>query len=73
MSSPDRSHDPARTSWVASARGHTDFPVQNLPFACLKQDGLGGGIVVAIGDEALDLSMAIAAGWGSMRTELLLH
>ena len=69
MSSPDRSHDPARTSWVASARGHTDFPVQNLPFACIKQEGLRGGIVVAIGDEALDLSIAIAAGWGSRFNE----
>ena len=27
----DATHDPARTSWVASAVGHPHFPVQNLP------------------------------------------
>ena len=69
MSNPDRSHDPARTSWVPSAQQHADFPIQNLPFASLKQEGLRGGLVVAIGDEALDLSMAIAAGWASGLSE----
>lgn len=69
MSSTDRSHDPARTSWVASAHGHAEFPIQNLPFASRKQAGLRGGLVVAIGDEALDLSMAMAAGWGSDLSE----
>ncbi len=64
MSSLDRSHDPARSSWVVSARAHADFPIQNLPFASLKQEGLRGGLAVAIGDDVLDLSMAIAAGWG---------
>ena len=27
----DETHDPARTSWVASASGHAEFPLQNLP------------------------------------------
>jgi fumarylacetoacetase len=69
MSGHDRSHDPARTSWVTSAEGHPDFPIQNLPFACVRQEGLRGGIVVAIGDEVLDLAMAMAAGWGSDLSE----
>ena len=28
----DATHDPALTSWVSSAQGHPDFPIQNLPF-----------------------------------------
>src|ERR1700752_5095936 len=27
----DATHDPKRRSWVASANGHPDFPIQNLP------------------------------------------
>jgi fumarylacetoacetase len=26
----DETHDPKRRSWVASANGHSDFPIQNL-------------------------------------------
>ena len=55
----DRSHDPARTSWVASANGHPEFPIQNLPFGASEQ-----GLVVAIGDQALLLDEALRAGWG---------
>jgi fumarylacetoacetase len=57
---PDRSHDPSRTSWVASANGHPEFPIQNLPYGASDQ-----GLVVAIGDQALRLEQAMAAGWGS--------
>src|ERR1700761_2695343 len=32
MTSIDETHDPSLTSWVASANGHADFPIQNLPF-----------------------------------------
>src|SRR5438132_12640415 len=32
MSVIDETHDPRRESWVASARGHAEFPIQNLPF-----------------------------------------
>ena len=55
----DRSHDPARTSWVASANGHPEFPIQNLPFGASER-----GLVVAIGDQALLLDEALRAGWG---------
>lgn len=58
MASLDRSHDPARTSWVASAAGHPDFPIQNLPFGATPN-----GVVVAIGDKALPIADAIAVGW----------
>ena len=35
----DASHDPALQSWVASARGHAEFPIQNLPFGVFSPDG----------------------------------
>lgn len=60
MSMLDRSHDPARRSWVPGADGHADFPIQNLPFA-----GSDDGVVVAIGDHALRLADAIDAGIGA--------
>ncbi len=64
MNRLDRSHDPERTSWVRSANGHAQFPVQNLPFASVRQEGTRGALVVAIGDQALHLPMALAEGWG---------
>jgi fumarylacetoacetase len=58
----DETHDPTLTSWVASANGHADFPIQNLPlgvFSPPEGEPRGG---VAIGDMILDLSIAAAAG-----------
>jgi fumarylacetoacetase len=60
VSELDRSHDSTRTSWVASANGHPEFPIQNLPYGATDE-----GIVVAIGDFALSLTLAMEAGWGS--------
>ncbi len=57
----DETHDPARTSWVASAQGHADFPIQNLPLGVFEADGRGGP-GVAIGDQVLDLCAAAVAG-----------
>ena len=65
MTGLDRSHDRQRTSWVISAQGHRDFPIQNLPFARVKHGNTPGAIAVAIGDEALLLPLAIEAGWGT--------
>ena len=65
MTALDRSHDPTRTSWVTSAQGHRDFPIQNLPFARVAQGNTPGAIAVAIGDEALLVPPAFAAGWGN--------
>ncbi|MCU1349530.1 MAG: fumarylacetoacetase, partial [Acidobacteria bacterium] len=42
-------------SWVTSANGHPDFPLENLPFGVFRRDGRGH-IGVAIGDEILDLA-----------------
>ena len=41
-------------SWVASANGDTDFPIQNLPYGVFD-DGRGARMGVAIGDKILDL------------------
>src|SRR5439155_23462339 len=62
---PDRTHDPAARSWVASAnREDTDFPVQNLPFGSFRARGSTEAprIGVAIGDEVLDLSRTVSSG-----------
>ena len=60
----DETHDSARRSWVESANGHPDFPIQNLPFGIFRRRGGGdvpsGG--VAIGDAVLDLAACLDAG-----------
>ncbi|MEQ1774673.1 MAG: fumarylacetoacetase, partial [Burkholderiales bacterium] len=54
----DETHDAKRRSWVASANGHTDFPIQNLPLGVfsIRGDTPRGG--VAIGDDVFDLKAA---------------
>src|SRR5688500_18261400 len=54
----DQTHDPARTSWVESARGHADFPLQNLPFGVFRtrDDDEPPRVGVAIGDAILDVT-----------------
>jgi len=57
-----KTHDPQRKSWVASAAGHLNFPIQNLPlgiFSPPNGEPRGG---VAIGDAILDLRAAAGAG-----------
>jgi fumarylacetoacetase len=50
-------HAPALTSWVKSAQGHPDFPIQNLPFGVFRRRGTSDppAVGVAIGDQILDL------------------
>lgn len=60
----DQTHAPALASWVESAARHAEFPIQNLPYGVSLSDTTAGHIVVAIGDEALDLPLALEAGWG---------
>lgn len=59
----NHTHNPATRSWVASANGHADFPIQNLPYAVFAEtDGhprWRGG--VAIGAQVLDLPALHAA------------
>ncbi|RZJ16778.1 MAG: fumarylacetoacetase [Haliea sp.] len=57
----DHTHDPALRSWIASANGHADFPVQNLPMGVFRHEG-GARIGVAIGDSVLDVPAALSAG-----------
>jgi fumarylacetoacetase len=62
MTALDETHDPKRKSWVSSAEGHPDFPIQNLPlgiFSPPNGEPRGG---VAIGDFIFDLRAAGAAG-----------
>ena len=59
MTETNETHDATLKSFVASANdGHTDFPIQNLPFAVFRRAGsdesFRGG--VAIGDHIVDLA-----------------
>ncbi|MBA1228337.1 fumarylacetoacetase [Pseudomonas viridiflava] len=49
-------------SWVASANGHADFPLQNLPLGIFSHGGSGPRGGVAIGEVILDLRAAVQAG-----------
>jgi fumarylacetoacetase len=65
VSALNATHDPALTSWVASANAPAgDFPLQNLPFAAFRRtrssESFRGG--VAIGDAVLDLGALQALG-----------
>src|SRR6516225_2460797 len=63
MTDLDHTHDPNRQSWVASANGHPDFPVQNLPLGVFSPpEGVSRRGGVAIGDMILDLGAAAEAG-----------
>ncbi len=58
----DETHDSQRESWVSSARGHPEFPIQNLPFGVFS---FSGGVArggVAIGDMIFDLRAGSEAG-----------
>ncbi len=58
----DATHDAGLRSWVASANGHPDFPIQNLPLGVVSPPGGGPRAGVAIGSMILDLAAAQAAG-----------
>ena len=49
-------------SWIASANGHRDFPLQNLPMGIFSIDGSAPRSGVAIGDSIFDLEAGLAAG-----------
>lgn len=61
-------------SWVASAQGDTDFPIQNLPYGVFD-DGKGARMGVAIGamildlgkvDHGLDPALLAAPSWNAV-------
>jgi fumarylacetoacetase len=70
MTALNETHDPKRKSWVASAEGHRDFPIQNLPLGVFSppQGELRGG--VAIGDAIFDLRAGEAVGLFSGAAQL---
>lgn len=56
-------HDSTRTSWVASANGATDFPIQNLPLGVYRPRGeTRARVGIAIGDQILDVTAALREG-----------
>jgi fumarylacetoacetase len=55
MSGIDSTHDPALRSWVESAAGHGEFPIQNLPLGIFSRTGEKPRPGIAIGDRVLDL------------------
>lgn len=65
----DETHDPARASWVESAQGHGDFPIQNLPLGLFSPGDQQPRIGVAIGDMILDLTACADAGLLDARFE----
>jgi len=55
----NQTHNPGLTSWVESAQGHPEFPIQNLPLGVFRRAASGRGrLGVAIGDQILDLTAA---------------
>jgi fumarylacetoacetase len=59
----DETHNRKRLSWVTSANGHLEFPIQNLPIGVFCPPGnpkKRGGI--AIGDMILDIAAAAEEG-----------
>ena len=58
----DETHDPALTSWVDSANGHADFPIQNLPFGLFSPANEAPRAGVAIGDRIVELEALAEAG-----------
>ena len=69
----DHTHDPTLQSWVASANGHVDFPIQNLPlgvFSPLAGAPRGG---IAIGDMILDLRALHDAGLLDEEAQAAVH
>ena len=60
MARLDATHDPRRRSWVTSAEGHRDFPIQNLPLGVFSPPGATDRRAgVAIGNMIFDLGAAL--------------
>ena len=58
----DRTHDPALRSWVEDANGHTEFPIQNLPFGVFRAGSEKPRGGVAIGEHILSLHALAESG-----------
>ena len=62
MTATDETHDIKRQSWVSTANGHPQFPIQNLPLGVFSPPGGAARAGVAIGDEIVDLNAVAEAG-----------
>src|SRR5579883_1331692 len=62
MAAIDETHDIRRHSWVASANGHSEFPIQNLPLGVFSPAGGPPRGGIAIGDMIFDIAAALEAG-----------
>jgi fumarylacetoacetase len=59
----DHTHDPKARSFVASANGHPDFPIQNLPLVLFSvRDDEPARMGIAIGDAVFDIEAAQQEG-----------
>jgi fumarylacetoacetase len=58
----DETHDPQLRSWVQNAKGHRDFPIQNLPFGIFRPSNGEPQAGIAIGDHVLSLRRLAKAG-----------
>ena len=58
----DSTHDPKLTSWVASANGHADFPIQNLPLGLFSPANEAPRPGTAIGEHIIEWQALVAAG-----------
>jgi fumarylacetoacetase len=56
----DETHLASRRSWIESANGHPEFPIQNLPLAVFSTQDTAPRGGIAIGDTVLDLAAMLA-------------
>lgn len=61
MQTTDQTHNPALTTWLDSANGHPDFPIQNLPLGVFDNGDNDPRIGTAIGEHVLDMRALAAA------------
>jgi fumarylacetoacetase len=75
MTTLNETHDPALTSWLASANDSAvGFPLQHLPFAVFRKVGSSEAFRpgVALGDQIIDLArLADAKPFSGMAAEAL--
>ena len=69
----DHTHDPSLQSWVTTANGHADFPIQNLPFGVFSPLAGAPRGGVAIGDMILDLRALHEAGLLDEEAQAVAH
>ncbi len=58
----NETHNPKLTSWVVSANGHADFPIQNLPLGLFSPANEAPRPGTAIGDHIIEWQALVAVG-----------